>query len=33
MRPELRAKLDRSWARNADVYRELAEAEEEVRAS
>jgi bifunctional DNA-binding transcriptional regulator/antitoxin component of YhaV-PrlF toxin-antitoxin module len=30
MRPELRAALDRSWERNADVYRELAEAEKDA---
>lgn len=28
MRPELRAALDRSWERNADLYRELYEQEE-----
>jgi hypothetical protein len=33
LRPELRTALDRSWERNADVYRELAESEENVRGS
>jgi hypothetical protein len=30
MRPELRAALNKSWERNANVYHELAEAEEEA---
>jgi hypothetical protein len=33
IRPELRAALDRSWEQSADVYRELAESEEDTRAS
>jgi bifunctional DNA-binding transcriptional regulator/antitoxin component of YhaV-PrlF toxin-antitoxin module len=33
MRPGLQAALDRSWERNADVYRELATAEDEARGS
>lgn len=33
LRPALRTALDESWARNADVYRELAEAEENARVS
>jgi len=31
MRPKLRAALDRSWERNANVYRELAEADSDLR--
>lgn len=33
LRPELRTALDRSWEHNADVYRELAEAEDAARSS
>jgi hypothetical protein len=33
LRQELRDALDRSWEQSAEVYRELAETEDEMRAS